>query len=191
MVLGCSRAPSKLSPGSLSKLLQSFGTAAISHGHAQGQTFKPLQTATIPRMTFSPQILERRPGEFIHLSFHEWAPDLQAVPPRTPIHPTTPEQVLSLKSHFLISRSCILNTYSVVHFSSNIFPTFPICISGSSTLHLGITKALHHAAQAANTVVTLLYSTTVNTKLYYSCTIMYDSTSIYLSIWEDIKFEEK
>lgn len=90
-------------------------------------------------------------------------------------------------------RSCILNTYSVVLFSPNIFPTFPVCISESRTLHLGITEALHHAAQAYLKQLILLYRSSVTPLLHETVQffIMSDCAFIYLSIWEKINFKEK
>lgn len=81
----------------------------------------------------------------------------------------------------------------MVFFSFNIFPATLICISGSRTLHLGISKALYHAAQAFLKQLILLYHSSLSPLLHETVQffITSDSASIYLSIWEEIKFKEK
>lgn len=121
-------------------------------------TFKSLQPATMARRMLSPQKSGwRRAREFICFGSHGQAPDLQAVSPESLIQPAVNEQVLSLKLQFMILRSGILSTHPVVLSSPSISIAFTTGIPESSTLHLRVTRALCHAAQAHLKQLILLY----------------------------------
>lgn len=159
-------------------------------------TFKPSQAATKARLMFSHKKLGWRAGEFTHFSSHGQASNWQAVPPEPLMQTTTTKQVLSLKRQFMILRSRILSTYSVVLSSTNIFPTFPIWIPGSSTPLLGITKPLCHVAQAHLKQLILFGADVRSSTPLLLCEsvqffITSDSAAVYLSIWEETEFKEE
>lgn len=101
-------------------------------------TLKHWQPATIARLMFSSQILGWRTGERFHFSSHEWAPDLQAAPPETPVRPTT-DEALSLKSQFMVLKSCLLNTlWSTSHLAYSL--PFPFVYLGPVHCIWGLLK---------------------------------------------------